>query len=89
MYNEQAGAHMTGLLEEAELAVSLPGPPRRREIRRNAHVGRPRLVAELGVHPVTVARWEQGTRDPRGTTRVAYARLLRGLASVTVKGGPA
>jgi DNA-binding transcriptional regulator YiaG len=48
-------------------------------IRVTAGVSQKRLGAELGVHRITVARWEDGTRTPRGITRAAYADLLNQL----------
>lgn len=38
-----------------------------------------RLAAELGVHRVTVARWESGERRPRAEMRRRYADLLAAL----------
>jgi DNA-binding transcriptional regulator YiaG len=73
---------MGTLLEDARLAVSLPGPDARMAIRRRARVSRERVAAELGVQPLAVARWERGTRSPRGGLRVRYARLLELLDEV-------
>jgi DNA-binding transcriptional regulator YiaG len=73
---------MGALLEEAGLAVSLPGPAARMAIRRRTHVSRERMAAELGCHVISVARWERGTRNPRGDLRIRYARLLRLLDEV-------
>jgi DNA-binding transcriptional regulator YiaG len=73
---------MGALLEEAGLAVSLPGPAARMAIRRRTHVSRERVAAELGCHVISVARWERGTRNPRGDLRIRYARLLRLLDEV-------
>ncbi len=72
---------MSQLIAEVRAARQLPAPALAREIRRAAGVSRDRLAAELGVHPVTVTRWESGTRHPRGTLRVAYAQLLGQLAA--------
>jgi DNA-binding transcriptional regulator YiaG len=74
--------HMTNLLEEVRLAVSLPPPAARMAIRRRAHVSRERLAAELGCHIISVARWERGTRNPHGELRLRYARLLHLLEEV-------
>lgn len=70
---------MTGLLDEVRDSLSLPGPSARRDIRQSAGVPQARLARELGVHPLTVCRWESGIREPRGALRAEYARLLRGL----------
>lgn len=69
------------LLDEVRLSNGLPAPPLAREIRRAAGVSRARLARELSVHPITVARWERGTRRPRGEIRLAYARLLADLSA--------
>jgi DNA-binding transcriptional regulator YiaG len=73
---------MTGLLEEARLAVSLPPPAARMAIRRRARVSRERMATELDCHVISVARWERGTRNPNGELRLRYARLLELLDEV-------
>ncbi len=70
---------MSALLDEVRISRQLPPPALACEIRRAAGVTRQRLADELGVHVVTVARWERGTRHPRGSTRTAYAQLLLDL----------
>jgi DNA-binding transcriptional regulator YiaG len=70
------------LVAEATLGLRLPPPGLAREIRRAAGVSRQRLADELGVHVITVARWERGTRTPRGRLRVAYSRVLAELAQL-------
>jgi DNA-binding transcriptional regulator YiaG len=40
------------------------------------------MAAELGVHVISVARWERGTRNPHGDLRLRYARLLELLDEV-------
>jgi DNA-binding transcriptional regulator YiaG len=67
------------LLTEVRESLSLPRPKVRREIREAAGVPQSRLAEELGVHVLTVHRWEAGTREPRGLLRLDYARLLRRL----------
>ena len=67
------------LVDEVRRARTLPSPATRRMIRVTAGVSQKRLGAELGVHRITVARWEDGTRTPRGSTRAAYADLLNQL----------
>ena len=74
---------MSDLLTEARTARNLPNPVMAREIRRAAGVSRQRLADELNVHVVTVARWERGTRKPRGTHRVDYALILIELQRVS------
>lgn len=64
------------LLDEVRRSRRLPPPPMRREIRKAANLSQARLAQELRVHRVSVARWEAGTRTPKGEMRVAYADLL-------------
>ncbi|MGO8873383.1 MAG: helix-turn-helix transcriptional regulator [Acidimicrobiales bacterium] len=74
---------MSDLLAEVRDALALPPPAVARAIREAADVTQERMAAELGVHRVTVARWEQdGGRSPRGELRARYARLLRELQGV-------
>ena len=70
---------MSALIEEIRAAKQLPPPTMARAIRLAADVSQERVAAELGVHRVTVARWEAGTRRPRARLRIAYAELLRQL----------
>ena len=67
---------MSALLEEMRARPRPPIPEVARAIRRAAGVSQSRLAAELGVHPVTVARWEGGTRRPQGETLRAWVDLL-------------
>src|SRR5580658_8563102 len=75
--------NMGALLDEVRESLSLPGPDVARQIREAAGVSQARLAAELGVHELTVKRWESGARTPQGDLRLAYARLLAGLDQVT------
>jgi len=70
----------TSLLDEVRRGRRLPPPAQAKAIRREAGLSQERLAAVLGVHRVTVARWEDGVRKPRGPLRAAYADLLAGLA---------
>jgi DNA-binding transcriptional regulator YiaG len=67
------------LVNEVRRAHTLPSPATRRMIRVTAGISQSRLGAELGVHRITVARWESGTRTPSGRVRAAYADLLNQL----------
>ena len=67
------------LIEQVHTAQRLPTPALARAIRCEAGVTQQQLADELGVHVVTVARWEAGTRVPRGTLRARYALLLNAL----------
>jgi DNA-binding transcriptional regulator YiaG len=74
---------MSSLVAEVREARTLPRPDVARAIRVTAGVSQARLAAELGVHELTVHRWETGTHSPRGAVRLAYARLLRELDEAT------
>jgi len=74
---------MGALLDEVRESLSLPAPNVARQIREAAGVSRVRFAAELGVHPLTVMRWEDGTRTPHGENRRTYGRLLAQLDQVT------
>jgi DNA-binding transcriptional regulator YiaG len=74
---------MSALVDEVRESLSLPSPAVAREIREAAGVSQARLASELGVHELTVQRWEAGTRTPHGDLRLAYARLLRELDQTT------
>lgn len=77
------------LADEVRLMAGLPAPPARAAIRRRARVTHERLAAELGVHRLTVIRWENGTREPRGDRRLRYARLLAELREAVALAQPA
>jgi DNA-binding transcriptional regulator YiaG len=70
---------MNKLTREALTARRLPSPALARAIRNEAGVSQARLAEELGVHRVTVARWEIGSRRPRGRLRLAYVDVLEEL----------
>jgi DNA-binding transcriptional regulator YiaG len=70
---------VSALLDEVHTRRQLPSRALARAIREEACVSQARLAAALGVHPVTVARWELGLRHPRGQTLAAYVRLLAEL----------
>jgi DNA-binding transcriptional regulator YiaG len=69
------------LVDEAKLSKQLPAPDEARRIRIATGISVVRLARELDVHPNTVARWEAGTRHPRGGARLRYAHLLAALAA--------
>lgn len=64
------------LIDEVRASRRLPTPAVARMIREEAGVTQEALAAELGVHRVTLARWEAGTCAPRAAFRAQYARLL-------------
>jgi DNA-binding XRE family transcriptional regulator len=75
-------SHERMTLIDAVRARRLPPPEKRREIRRNAHVSQGRMARELGVHRVTLIRWEEGTYEPNDEHRERYAQLLAQLRRV-------
>jgi transcriptional regulator with XRE-family HTH domain len=64
------------LAQEVRRARRLPPPPLARAIRVAADVSQERMAGALGVHRVTLARWETGRRRPRGELLDAYVALL-------------
>jgi transcriptional regulator with XRE-family HTH domain len=70
---------MSGLLDQVRLARRLPTPAVARAIRESAGVSQAALAEELGVDRVTVARWEGGTRRPRGELLRQYVELLEAI----------
>lgn len=70
---------MSQLVEDARAASRLPTPAKARHIRMAASVSQAAMAQELGVHRVTLARWETGHLSPSGTRRAQYARLLEEL----------
>jgi DNA-binding transcriptional regulator YiaG len=67
------------LVEEVRASRRLPLPGTARLIRLTAGVSQQRLADELGVHRMTVVRWESGERNPRGAVRARYSDLLEQL----------
>lgn len=59
----------------------LTRPPISIVIRRKAGATQADIAEELRVLRETVARWEAGTRHPRGELRDRYAQLLEDLAA--------
>jgi DNA-binding transcriptional regulator YiaG len=72
-------APMRGLVQQVRAARRLPTPTVARAIRAAVGVTQQQLAEELGVGRVTVARWESGTRTPRGELRSRYVELLEEL----------
>lgn len=73
---------MAKFIDEVRAARRLPPPAMARAIRVAAGVTQQRVADELDVHVVTVARWENGSRHPRGDVRARYAELLDSLREV-------
>lgn len=53
-----------------------------RRAREQARISRMEVAAACGVDQSTVARWELGTRSPRGEAGLKYARLIGRLRHV-------
>jgi DNA-binding transcriptional regulator YiaG len=66
----------SALVQQVKAARRLPPPAIARAIRDEAGVSQQAIADELGVGRVTIARWELGTRVPRGELRLAYIRVL-------------
>lgn len=64
------------IAQEVRARRRLPAPAMAREVRRAAGISQARIAQELGVTPMTVSRWESGSRSPRGEMLVAYVELL-------------
>lgn len=73
---------MSDLITKLTASKQLPPPRLAREIRLAAGASQAQIADELGVATNTVTRWENGSRRPRGTTRIAYAELLDKLREV-------
>lgn len=66
-------------IEQARRERELPDPATRGAIRKRANVTQRQLAEALGVTRVTVARWEIGTRSPRGELLDDYLEALQEL----------
>lgn len=66
----------------------LPPPAARRAIRLAAGLTLAEVGESLDVSRQSVWRWEKGLREPRGETRLAYARALRELRDETISSTP-
>jgi transcriptional regulator with XRE-family HTH domain len=73
------------LLEEIGAGLALPAPDETRALLEKAHVSRKRLAEDMGLNRVTVSRWINGTRTPRGKNLVAFVSRLAEIEA-TVKG---
>lgn len=75
---------MNQLIAQAKALRDLPTPERAKCIRAAAGITQDVLAEEVGVHRVTIARWEAGLTRPGGAPGVKYARLLRQLEKVAL-----
>ena len=74
---------MSKLIQELRRVPRLPAPSMRQAIREAAGASQEQVARELGVHRVSVWRWEKAKRTPRGPLRERYARLLEELQEVS------
>jgi transcriptional regulator with XRE-family HTH domain len=70
---------MDALMEEVRARRRLPEPVMRRAIRKAAGVSQKRAGEEINVTHQAIARYEDGSRTPRGPVLVAYVGLLEAL----------
>lgn len=77
---------MSALVERVRRAKRLPSPAVARAVRLAANVSQADVAGELGVHRVTVARWESGDRRPSGDLLDRYVQLLADLREATGAG---
>lgn len=68
------------LLKPGPRRTMLPEPAERERLRTVYGLSRAEVAEALGVARTTVAGWESGRSEPQGATRVAYAKLLDGMA---------
>jgi transcriptional regulator with XRE-family HTH domain len=74
------------LLARVRAEQALPQAKVRRSIREAAGVSQRAVAEELGVSAMTVSRWEDGSRTPRGELAERYGRLLGELREVALGG---
>lgn len=77
------GSDVSGLLSRVRAASALPAPRHRRSIRERAGVSQREMATALGVHPMTLNRWERGVIQPRSGHAADYSKLLEALQEAT------
>jgi predicted transcriptional regulator len=73
---------MSVLVERIRTRRAAPPPALWGPIRKASGATQADVATEIGVHRVTIARWEAGTRSPRGDLLEAYLTLLEELRRV-------
>lgn len=73
------------LIEEVAAGLALPAPDEMRALLGKAHVSRKRLAEDLGFNRVTVSRWINGTRTPRGEHLIKFVSRLTEIESTLKK----
>ncbi len=79
---DEKSPSVESLLEEARLTAAMPSPTERLRLRTAAKLSRTQVAQACGVGRQTVANWEAGTSEPTPPARLAYLRLLEGLAQL-------
>lgn len=75
---------LRNVVEAVEIARvrGLARSGRARAIRQQARLSQAEIAQAVGVHEATIARWESGTRAPRGAAALRWGSLLRELVEV-------
>ena len=73
---------MSEVVKRARRMRRTPTPELAKAIRVSAGVTQAEMAAELGVHRVSVARWELGLRRPRGPLLDRYVEVLDELEAL-------
>lgn len=74
---------MNNLAELVKARRDLPVPKMRRALREAAGVSQDAIAIAVGVHRMTVNRWESGRCEPTPAHVVAYAAIMRALQDET------
>jgi predicted transcriptional regulator len=77
----KARLDLNAALAKASLHRRLPAPAVRRALRDNAGLTQQDVADVCGVSRVSIARYEAGTRDPRGAVQARYVELLMKLVA--------
>jgi transcriptional regulator with XRE-family HTH domain len=75
------GGELDTLLAKSRTRLRLPEPAIRRLLRERARLSQADVAAVVGVDRASVARWELGSREPRGDLLDAYVEILDRLAT--------
>lgn len=73
-------------VHEAMQRQTLPSATAAREVRIAAGLSQQTAAAQIGVHRMTLNRWETGEREPLALLRDRYADALRRWAAASVEG---
>jgi DNA-binding transcriptional regulator YiaG len=74
---------LTALRRRIRANAALPCPDERRRLRVTAGLTQADLAAAAAVSVATISMWERGAREPTGTARDAYRRILAMLREET------